>query len=683
MTTIAAENAKQIRRSMDVQVTMQVPDTGTTLTFSGYSSSAKVADGVLNQQTWPMRTLADLQGDGFALNGSAALYDPNVAASRARGKLGVRGNAGQTVSITVTGSRIFAGLTALVTGAASVTYNGTTSSISAGRIVIPVGARSITLTFNPAAADTRIEVSDIIPGVIIVADNESIISCVVSLRSDLSPFDQTLPESELNLEMYNDADISDVVARIPDDTPITYTAGYDGDMSEERSFYVSGQITWEDNVLSIHAVDAVHFLDDIEFVAPVMDDDSNHFMNAVLYLLDRAGIDPRDRTTINWSRDDQRWIIREGTSGRDFIAFLNQTFNLTDKNGNLLDGTGALAGVLQFAYVDAGIPYLTTRSSDRGQFDIYEEDCADIKWHTDRMPGAVSANYDAITNPTMHEGDEWYSQKVGTATMTKAVGTSLSFEKYTYEWIIGLYLGKNKDNDVATKMLNKYGQVGWAYSTLAVVPANSAGWEMGNPVSILDPLWVGDKLPIGEIPQEEYRNYKPEDDDRTYYSCFVPWATPYDDWSYDSNPNHRIKTAAQMWNVLTAAKIIQSNTQVIDLDIYGCAFNTQKTVYTDRVNDIGGEYVFDELPVIGRISATTAANRGALIYPNRMLSVGLYRSPVTGSFTWKGDPRMQPRDIVHFHRLDGTVEDITLENITISHEGGGTSAEITYRKGVI
>ena len=67
----------------------------------------------------------------------------------------------------------------------------------------------------------------------------------------------------------------------------------------------------------------------------------------------------------------------------------------------------------------------------------------------------------------------------------------------------------------------------------------------------------------------------------------------------------------------------------------------------------------------------------------RMLQTPMYRSKTTGSFKWKGDPRMQPRDVIKFHRLDGTVEEITLENITIAHEGGGTSAEITYRKGVI
>lgn len=58
-------------------------------------------------------------------------------------------------------------------------------------------------------------------------------------------------------------------------------------------------------------------------------------------------------------------------------------------------------------------------------------------------------------------------------------------------------------------------------------------------------------------------------------------------------------------------------------------------------------------------------------------------SNITGSFTFKGDPRMQPRDTFKFHRLDGTVEVATIERIQLTHEGGGTTAEVHYRLGVM
>jgi hypothetical protein len=69
-----------------------------------------------------------------------------------------------------------------------------------------------------------------------------------------------------------------------------------------------------------------------------------------------------------------------------------------------------------------------------------------------------------------------------------------------------------------------------------------------------------------------------------------------------------------------------------------------------------------------------------LLYPNYAYLFN--RSNITGSFTFKGDPRMQPRDVFSFHRLDGNVEICTIETITLTHESGGTKAEVTYRKGI-
>lgn len=68
------------------------------------------------------------------------------------------------------------------------------------------------------------------------------------------------------------------------------------------------------------------------------------------------------------------------------------------------------------------------------------------------------------------------------------------------------------------------------------------------------------------------------------------------------------------------------------------------------------------------------------LYPNYAYLFD--RSNITGSLKTKGDPRWQPRDIFNFHRLDGTVEQCTMQDITLVHEGGGTYADITYRKGI-
>lgn len=53
------------------------------------------------------------------------------------------------------------------------------------------------------------------------------------------------------------------------------------------------------------------------------------------------------------------------------------------------------------------------------------------------------------------------------------------------------------------------------------------------------------------------------------------------------------------------------------------------------------------------------------------------------TFTWKGDPRMQPLDAFQLRHRDGTTDVYTIESITLDHTGGGMSAEITARKGIL
>lgn len=59
------------------------------------------------------------------------------------------------------------------------------------------------------------------------------------------------------------------------------------------------------------------------------------------------------------------------------------------------------------------------------------------------------------------------------------------------------------------------------------------------------------------------------------------------------------------------------------------------------------------------------------------------RSLRTGSFTWKGDPRMQPLDYLDIQNDTGDGRgNITarITGIELTHEGGGTEAEITWRE---
>lgn len=69
-----------------------------------------------------------------------------------------------------------------------------------------------------------------------------------------------------------------------------------------------------------------------------------------------------------------------------------------------------------------------------------------------------------------------------------------------------------------------------------------------------------------------------------------------------------------------------------------------------------------------------------MVFPNFHVLFDISNEIYT--FKWKGDPRMQPRDLFYFVRLNGSKEVFTIEEIILEHEEGGTIATITARKGV-
>ena len=694
MSMIDTQNAKQIRDPMDVLITMELPDEGVNLTYSGYSTTAKVADGELGETSWPMRQIADLQGEGFPLDGSHVLYNPSTPASAANGKIGVRSNIGETVTVTVTANRSIASLTIFATGASSVEYNGQTAAIVGGSVVIPVGATSVTLTFNPVSETERIEVSDITAGTTFRITNESLIKAVVSLRSDLSPFGQTLPESEINIDVYQDVDISEVVATIPEDTPITYQAGYPGDMSPVRKFYVSGQVTWADNVLHIQGVDAVHFLENVIINSPVTSQTSSDWAGVPRWLLDRAGIEyTMSRYLYGWTRSVglRRWLIRPGTNAREYFSICQNTFNLTDRDGNFHDGTGTLAGPLQFAYIDAGIPTLRTWTP-YGRGTIAESDCANIQRNRNVPVTRVDYTHEQVltSNFDMTWYDVKYSpQKVGSASFVKGVGTSLDFDQLTYCWMIGIDLGARGDNDYGKKFNDKYNPpIGFyilSSGVEGVVPVSTDGTDSVYGTSYLPtlPFTSGAKLlPFGRTPQEEYTGGSSATS--RLFSSFVPWSQGYDGWFLGYQQLARIWTADQMWDALVACEIISDRSALaFELDIYGAPVVTNPVTGTVHVPGDGKTEAARDLAMMGEVYARTESDGEVRVYPEKALAAPMYRSNKTISFTWKGDPRIQPRDVFTFRELDGTADLWTFENITLTHEKGGTLAEITARKGVI
>lgn len=647
MSEIDVQNSRQIRDPMDVLITMEVPATDITLTYSGYSS-AKVADGILGESAWPMRLLADLKGDGFPLDGTRVVYDPNTTASATNGKIGVRSNIGQSVSVTVTGNRTISSLSIFATGAESVTYNGTTSAIVGGQVIIPVGARSITLTFNPASTTERIEVSEISAGTTLRITNGTLIKAVVSLRSDLSIIDPTLPESELNVDVYNDADISEIVASLPEDTPITYQAGYPGDMSPIRKFYVSGQVTWADNILSIHAVDAVHFLDQ-EMKTGAFISDLRNLARMAVDVFDDCGVTLVSKES-EWGFTtlDSRIVIERGPY-RNFISELMSVFKASE------------ATTFSPWYVDAGIPSLGFTRNPPTYGVIEESDCADFRKNIDAALSEIIVQYYGVPIE-----DRRVYRQVGTFSLYKDTGAYIELDDYVTQYSAGF--------------LNEtYGDKG-VYSTSGeypILPVNEAGWSTTEGYLYNAAEWsYGRALFDKDVRQGDVKAARTGE---IAYTQIVPWSAYYDPSSWAL-----WRSMSQFWSDWTGRGLIGSDQTSVDGILWGTKLSKPPEVFTiNKGVDGQSAYVSYETIWGTAFYYPPEATASKEYFPNEAAVTRFNASPITCSFTWKGDPRIQPRDVFTFHRLDGTDENWTFENITLTHEKGGTVAEITARKGIV
>lgn len=678
MSAIDIQNSRQIRDPMDVLITLSL-GTDIAMTYSGYSS-AKVADGVLNQSSWPMRGLADLQGNGFPLDGSRVLYNPNTSPSQTDGKLGVRGNVGQPVSVTATGNDTIAALAISVTGAASVTLNGETTEITGSHVTLQLLNTTAALTFQPSSEDRRVEIITVLPEADFVINNDNLIKATVSLRSDLSIIDPTLPESELNVEVYQDEDVSEAVASIPEDTPITYQAGYPGDMSPVRKFYVSGQVTWTDNVLKIQAVDAVHFLDkeimpsSIGFYNDVQTAGSEPSFLAieVAALLTDAGVSFAD-VYFPWSFyggsfsdiDTPRSVIEGGRTYRDVIAQIVNLAHFDNLPATYFRPRTGLTPPTAYwiNYVDAGRPRLS-REKPSAQRTVLEEDVAEFKRNVEPVIAKIIAPNKTANSTSGAEIAIASNSQVGTIDWRKNDGAYISFDDNVARFTFGL----SAADGVTPATTNA--------NVLPIIPCTANGRlysVSGNIQSGFNSL-----LYNSETQQRAWNGSY----DGVQYTQVVPWAASF---RADDSHNYRWRTQAQAWAGLVSLGIIPADADSAQLKIFGSKVILSENE-TEYSVDRNGVTVLPEKGWAGRVgfyTSDTTSARMAEALPKMGYESLIQRSNITCSFTWKGDPRIQPRDVFIFHRLDGTDEEWTFENITITHEGGGTLAEVTARKGIV
>ena len=549
----------------------------------------------------------------------------------------------------------------------------------------------------------------------IVINNSNLIDAVVSLRSDLSPINPTLPESDIEIHAYCDEDISETLAEIPNETPLTYQAGYAGDMSPVRKFYISEQITWADNVMTIKAVDAVYKFGKTTEPTSVGDTDCvkteweygnglYQIMTLFYYYALNAGVDAIDYESIPqialnpyWTPcsgthkgiRQKRGLIGRGHTYRDIIAEIMNCFHFSDIDSQFIRRYAARWENFWPTYVDAGIPKLTM-SKPTSTWDIYENDCGDTKRNNNRKIKSIKATlYDtnsaAIVDYVTRDLNFAKNSVVGSFNWEKDSGGKIDMqEEYVFAFVIGV--AKEDIGETPTTNIRP------------IIPVDEYGWPgVDTPVYS---FYIGNK-------QYDFNGHKLVDSQSLHGSVYVnrsggqyilytqeiPWNSEYKNIS-QSGLSYKAgwRTQADAWAGLVSSGVINADTTQATLNIYG--FSMNESIYEETFNSAAANGTEETIEPLfhGHVWMTnecgddddppTEPTTIVEAFPQKAIESLMARSNVTGSFTWKGDPRMQPRDVFTFHRLDGTTEECTLENITITHSGGGTSAEITYRKGI-
>lgn len=343
MTTIAEENRKALRRAMRVECGFQESKTGPTSVTPVNAESD--LDGLANIDSGLFATtLMDLAGSGFLNNGGAIPMQTDTDSGRygyiSEETAKADGTFDNPVGVTVQADQNWDRITLQVRG-----QYGETEMIQ----VTPtwVGGQT-TVYVDTWTPGERVYIIGVFLGLAWVWNNENLLSVTADLHGVGTKIGGELEVSSIEIQAYEATDYTDVIGRIQRGAPIYYTAGYDGNQSLPRKFYLSEPISWDDNVLNIKGQDASLFLDDVELPALAQPWGSGTNVNFTIAARIRTALQTISYDTVgsvpNISLAGPVDILHERKPARSIISEMTGVFR---------DATG-----LRVTYVDAGRPAL-------------------------------------------------------------------------------------------------------------------------------------------------------------------------------------------------------------------------------------------------------------------------------------------------------------------------------------
>ena len=336
MPTIAEENTKILRRSLDVMVGMDIPfvDVSSVTASGEYAGASGNVNGAMQEPV-----LMALSNGGFLNDGLAVPLGDDTD--------GFVAQIGTNLVLTVTLDSASDDDLIVIGFIGGEMHKWTFSGSGA--------SRTVTIPGNTE----RIIVNRVVCGEAFWFDNSNLVSCTLQLRSvDTKVDNPELQMSEIEIEGYEPNDITDIIGYIGTGYPITYTSGYPGDMAPTRQFYLGEPIEYEDKVVTIKGYDATYLLDDeypgkgIEYVMGNNNGGLIRYTKEIDSMLTNANIPHsfvQDPQYEDYVRNFNGYIFIDKQPKRSIIAWAVNCFR-TD--------SGSDAFVIN--YVDAGIPKLWT-----------------------------------------------------------------------------------------------------------------------------------------------------------------------------------------------------------------------------------------------------------------------------------------------------------------------------------
>ena len=360
MTTIAEENRKALRQSVNVLCGFR--ETSEDPTAISVINCETAFEGIANLDPGLLpSTVMDLGGNGFPNDGRATPMETDsdsfrygyISAEPAKAD----GTFDNPPGVTISANENWEYVTLEIRGQ----YGDSNIVLaepnwSSGQTTVYVNS------WNPGE---RVYIVGVFLGKAWIWNNSNLISVDLDLHSVNTEIGGELEVSSINIQAYEAGDYTDVIGRIPKGSPIWYASGYAGDMSELRNFYLSEDVAWDNNVLTVNGQDASMLLDGEEI--PVDISSSSGSVNNRIASRVRNALAPISYVEIgsapSINLQSGHSIVYHSGSPRSIISEYTNIFR--DENG------------LRMTYVDAGVPTLWIGSSGY-TWTIYADEIADM-----------------------------------------------------------------------------------------------------------------------------------------------------------------------------------------------------------------------------------------------------------------------------------------------------------------